>query len=1439
MGGTERMRRGRPAALAGLIGLVLSISSVGALPAHAAPGGPSGSPSSSPSSSPGAQPNPGGTNGSRGTAPAPAKPSTRPVSEQEKAENAALAEAKRTGKQVPVAYATTETDTVVANPNGTLGLTRSVAPVRTKQGGTWTDLDATLTASSDGQLRPKATSSGLILSGGGTAPLATLDQDGKKLELTWPEALPKPVLDGATATYPEVAPGTDLKITAEASGGISQILVVKSAEAARHPKLAKLTMGLKTDGVNVSADANGNLKAADASGRTVFQSPVPTMWDSGAAAAVPAPKPAGTPKFSQLARSAAAPQQAAAETDAKVKPASDSEGPGAHAKVSRLQTELGKNSLALTPDQSFLNDASTAYPVFIDPPWTPTNRGTQHWAWVQEAYPDTVNYDDYADTYDPGVGYQRWASRTGLERYYIQLDTGDLGDKVIKKASFMATQSYAADNTCSNSYNVALHSTEPLLSNIAWSRQPRDWEVLRTTSMNSAGGGGCSGSTTRGEWDVRDHLAGNAWRGSVTYALFASNESKTSGNNSFKRFTRDKSKLPFFYIEYNRPPYNPWDLGQFPVPQNANGNGCGWVGATAYAGMSLGAWVGDPDNNTTDAIFHVVDVAGDVVAYNSGWIGAANGTHWISTHPNNLSDGHTYWWRVQSGDGDTASAWVNGCMFSMDTQPPSVPVVTSAEFPPSGTLPGSTKAINQPGDFTLKSTDAISGVISYEWAFNSAIPVGGANTVSAAADGSASIKLTPSSWGTNILRVQAVDRAGNRSQQQTYTFYVPDNPNAKTTLGDITGDERVDFIAPTAGGDLVVYPTAVDPSAGGVIASDKANSPGGLGWGDGTLTTHRGGNGIRIDDLWTWRDGQLKLYRNSLTQGGLEANGGFHYTSAKALTVKRPPLATCSVVTTGSPCGSEYATNWSRVKQILAVGDVRPEDGITPFNDLLTIETDGTGSRLLLFQGTGATGTLADPIVLVLSNSGWDNLTLIAPGDATGDGLADLWARDKTTGDIYQYANESGNPGALGDHTKRTKIGSGVTATGYPVVGSSGDTNADGVPDLWSLDERNRLLTWNGVATGGKVTTFTTRNVMGDARISSAQWKLNEGAGTTAANLRAGSPLTLSASGTKWADDTVAGTPGKVLELNSDNGVPTVGPGTANTTGQAVASGPAVDTTRSFTISTWAKADALGGVALSQPGNRSSGFILWPDGDGTWHFGMGQKDDDTWSYDQTLTMNEATKVNLKTWTQLTATYDATTGFMGLYVNGTLAGTGFHAKTNAWNATGPLTVGQYRYQGTPNSYFPGRVSNIAVYTHSTLPPVGSTRLVSALSSAKCADLNNAGSQDGNVIQIWDCNAESAGLAQTFEVTAAGEIRIVGKCIDISGGGTVNGTKLILWPCAPGAWNQQWLPTATSGFVNPATGRCLDVPSGRIDNGTQLQLWDCNGTNPQRWLTPGLG
>ncbi|WP_327673825.1 RICIN domain-containing protein [Kitasatospora sp. NBC_00458] len=1036
-------------------------------------------------------------------------PGTAAETAQRAAEAVALAEARRTGKPVEIPALTTETDTVVANPNGTLGLRRTVAPARARQDGVWKDLDATLVRASDGSLRPKVTSNRLTLSGGGSGPLATLDQDGRKLTLSWPGALPAPVLDGESATYAEVAPGVDLKLTANQAGGFTQVLVVKTPAAAQDPKVKALTLGLKTEGVSVSADAGGNLNATDADGRVVFRAPAPTMWDSSTAPASPA-APVAAKSGARAARSAAdapaapaagpdtatAPDTATGPADAEgLKVTSDADGPGLGANVSQLSAAPAATSIAVTPDSAFLNAPTTTYPVYIDPAWTPTNRGTQNWTWVQEAYPDKTHYNDYSDQYDPGVGYQQWETVKGLERYYFELDSGDLGDKVIKKATVVATQSYGAANTCSATFGVTLHPTHPIDGTTRWNKQPWDWGPLGTSVLNSAGGHGCPGATTTGEWDVRQHVIDNNWRGRLTFGLFAADESKRDGdkgNIGFKRFTRTPAKLPFLYVEYNRAPYAPWDLRMEPTPQNANGNGCGWIGATnAATGIRLYSWVGDPDGNQIDARFEVRDLAtaDEPLAWDSGWGNLGNSNHAAAVTVGNLQDGHTYYWRVQTGDGEIPSSWSAGCMFSLDLTPPAVPTVTSEDYPESGSLPGSAKHIGESGAFTVSAADSASGVLYYEYAFNSAIPVGGASRVDASGNGSAVINLTPTMWGTNLLRVQAVDRAGNRSQEKTYSFFAPSDPNAKTVLGDITKDEKVDLVLPDNNGNLMLYPAGIEPSFGGPMASDKANSPGGAGW-DKALVTHRGGNGIRVDDLIVYADSTLYSYRNSLWASSLATEGNLYFTSKNVL-ISRRPLACSTAGVSGATCTGYHKADWSRVKGLLAIGDIDtigiPEPGADKRRyDILTQEDDGAGHvGLWLFRSSTATGVYSSGTPL--STADWSNRTLIAPGDATGDGLIDLWVRENGTGNVYQYPSRKlpdGKPDitALADDSTRTLIGH-ASAADFPKLTSSGDVSGDGVPDLWTRDTSGVLNVWSGITATGKadapVTGFVSAAALG------------------------------------------------------------------------------------------------------------------------------------------------------------------------------------------------------------------------------------------------------------------------------------------------------------------------------------------------------------------------
>ncbi|WP_146104021.1 LamG-like jellyroll fold domain-containing protein [Nonomuraea solani] len=155
----------------------------------------------------------------------------------------AVQEARRTGERVPVPSERTEVRDVYANPDGSFTAELHTVPVRVRRGTGWVPVDATLRQRPDGGVEPVASTVPVVFSGGGDQPLARLGQGkgqgkGQVAELRWPGPLPKPVLSGDTATYPEVLPGVDLRMTATAQS-FSRTLVVKNRAAAANPKLTE------------------------------------------------------------------------------------------------------------------------------------------------------------------------------------------------------------------------------------------------------------------------------------------------------------------------------------------------------------------------------------------------------------------------------------------------------------------------------------------------------------------------------------------------------------------------------------------------------------------------------------------------------------------------------------------------------------------------------------------------------------------------------------------------------------------------------------------------------------------------------------------------------------------------------------------------------------------------------------------------------------------------------------------------------------------------------------------------------------------------------------------------------------------------------------------------------------------------------------------------
>ncbi|WP_189135375.1 Mu transposase C-terminal domain-containing protein [Wenjunlia tyrosinilytica] len=93
----------------------------------------------------------------------------------------------------------------------------------------------------DGSVAPKSAVADIRFSGGGSADLIRLgDRSGHALSLDWGKDLPVPVLEDSSATYADVLPDVDLRLTATAEG-YQEVLVVKTAQAADNPQLARVT----------------------------------------------------------------------------------------------------------------------------------------------------------------------------------------------------------------------------------------------------------------------------------------------------------------------------------------------------------------------------------------------------------------------------------------------------------------------------------------------------------------------------------------------------------------------------------------------------------------------------------------------------------------------------------------------------------------------------------------------------------------------------------------------------------------------------------------------------------------------------------------------------------------------------------------------------------------------------------------------------------------------------------------------------------------------------------------------------------------------------------------------------------------------------------------------------------------------------------------------
>ncbi|MCM2578665.1 LamG-like jellyroll fold domain-containing protein [Streptomyces meridianus] len=711
----------------------------------------------------------------------------------------AQAKAARTGKKVEVLALRNEHSTTEANPDGTFTTTQYVQPVRTRKGGRWTDIDTTLVEQKNGGFAPKAALTAMSFSGGGDRTFAVIEKDGRSLSFGWQKKLPKPEIEGSSATYANVIPDVDLKVTASAEG-FSHVLVVKNAEAAAHPALARIDIPVESRSVDLKENKAGGLTATDAgSGGAVFEAPQPLMWDSST-------KPGGAESVSPDAKAS---PEAPSDQDATTPP------DGTH--VADVPMDMAGESMTLTPDSDLLKDKDTVYPVYIDPVVKTANRSK--WTMVSSYYSSAEFWkfsgDEGVGRCPADVSYQ-CASSNDVKRQFFAIPTGTFEGKDILEAEFAVTMVHTYSSSARSVQLGRVNSTgaSAISSSTNWNNQPSLKDAITSQSPTNP-----AGSCTSTNQNVRFNVAGTIQKAAdsgwdtTTFRL----KSGDDGDYSYwKRFCGNAH----LSVTYNRPPLQP-DMDDLKMTP---GGSCEYGNATEHMVSDppkLTAFIKDYDHGDTGgnseslrAEFHVFWTVGGttydhyattgpkntVDASRSGQTGGNAFSYTVGTNltadpddagytiPQNVTIG----WAVRGYDGTSWGSWSlagdsTRCEFIHDSTAPKAPVITSTEYPNDDAWH---VGVGDYGSFTFDSPSSDVTKYSYRFKGDDKDEATWKSVSPASTGGPATVSWMPPDEGPMYVEAKAIDGAGNAQKTPTaHVFLVSDGraPAAGWTLGDAQG----------------------------------------------------------------------------------------------------------------------------------------------------------------------------------------------------------------------------------------------------------------------------------------------------------------------------------------------------------------------------------------------------------------------------------------------------------------------------------------------------------------------------------------------------------------------------------------------------------------------------------------------------------------------------
>ncbi|MFK0068751.1 LamG domain-containing protein [Streptomyces sp. NPDC091046] len=715
-------------------------------------------------------------------------------------EESAVRAAKSAGEPVEVTSQRSERREVFAQPDGSFVAREYAEPIHTVRDGRWVEVDETLVRRADGSWGPKAATVDLAFRAAEAGePFVTLRRAGRELSLSWPYSdLQTPTVEGDAATFPEVLPGVDLTVRAEADG-FGHLLVVKTPEAAANPQLKTIDLGLSTKGLNLAENAAGALVAEDAAvGGAVFEAGRPAMWDSSAQ--------------TELAAKSGGAAGVASSLDAAVRsgePVAEPrlEGPGGGGRTAPLGVEVGGDKLTLTPDMALLTGKETVFPVVIDPIQRTTSRTA--WTGVMSGIPGE---QDWKYSGSAGVGkcptdYSPVSCNgVGVRRLLFTMPVSFYRGKQILGATFSARVEhiYSAKPTAEpiQLYRIG-GKNYSITSSSDWNSTKDDWsdylqtvdKAISPTSCTSQANlhfeGGASGELTS---EVKT-AAAEGWS-SMTLGLRAGDESQFAG---WKRICGNA----YLSVSYNNLPRQMSTKTMSSDP----GGSCKWGSSRPYAEKppKLSAVASDPDHGDgrTDKVkvqFKVAWTAPGASSetsytYDTSYMAPTSNTRFTHQVRESIPQNVVIYWSARAYDGDGWGPWSTDgdpqrCEFIYDKTKPGKPNVISAQYPADTVWHD---GVGTAGTFTFSPNpnDSVpdTDVVKYRYGFNSdASPA--TTIVASKAGGPASVTFTPTRAGRNWVDVVAVDKAENPSTLARYEFLVTEGRPAvaQWNLADEAGD---------------------------------------------------------------------------------------------------------------------------------------------------------------------------------------------------------------------------------------------------------------------------------------------------------------------------------------------------------------------------------------------------------------------------------------------------------------------------------------------------------------------------------------------------------------------------------------------------------------------------------------------------------------------------